>query len=72
MSQFELGADTAGTSRAEHHGGMFLDVGCAQLIIDGKVRVKRGEVKEAKQEAVVFSDGSMEDADVLVFACVRP
>jgi len=51
---------------------MFLDVGCAQLIIDGKVRVKRGEVEEAKQEAVVFSDGSVEEADVLVFAYVRP
>ncbi|KAH7106702.1 FAD/NAD(P)-binding domain-containing protein [Auriculariales sp. MPI-PUGE-AT-0066] len=53
---------------AEHHGGMFMDEGCAQLIIDRRVRVAHGEIRRAKTASVVLDDGSEEEADVLVFA----
>ncbi|KAF5356908.1 hypothetical protein D9756_006870 [Leucocoprinus leucothites] len=46
-----------------------LDVGCANLIISGRVGVKHGvEVAELKEESVVFTDGSEIPADAVIFA----
>ncbi|KZV87765.1 FAD/NAD(P)-binding domain-containing protein [Exidia glandulosa HHB12029] len=54
---------------SQRYRGIYLDVGCAQLIIDGIVRVKQGvTVQEATEDGLVFSDGSQEDADLIVFA----
>jgi putative flavoprotein involved in K+ transport len=47
---------------------MFLDVGCADLIINGRVRVVHGEVRGARKSSVVLDNGSEVEADVLVFA----
>ncbi|KAJ3574925.1 hypothetical protein NP233_g1442 [Leucocoprinus birnbaumii] len=53
----------------EKYGGFMLDVGCANLIISGRVVVKHGvEIAEAKEESVVFSDGSEIPADDVIFA----
>ncbi|KAL0574756.1 hypothetical protein V5O48_007202 [Marasmius crinis-equi] len=50
-------------------GGYWIDVGCAQLIIDGKVKVKSGvEVERMTGENVIFTDGSSMPADVVIFA----
>lgn len=54
---------------AERYQGIYLDVGCAQLIIDGAVRVKSGAtVREATEDGLIFSDGTKEEADLVVFA----
>jgi hypothetical protein len=44
-------------------------VGCAQLIIDGKVKVKHGvELARASADTVTFTDGSELKADAIIFA----
>ncbi len=48
-----------------------VDVGCAQLIMTGKVKVKQGlEVAKYEKNAVVFTDGSQLEADSVIFAYV--
>lgn len=53
----------------ERYRGIYLDVGCVQLITNGTVRIKQGvTVTAAEEDALFFSDGSKEPADVVVFA----
>jgi len=50
-------------------GGYYLDVGCSQLIIDGKIKVKQGqEVSEIVETGVKLADGTLLEADEIVFA----
>ena len=50
-------------------GGYYIDVGCSQLIIDGKIKMKQGqEITEATPHALRFADGSALEADEIVFA----
>lgn len=49
-------------------GGYYFDVGASQLIIDGKIGVKRAEVAEILPHGVRFTDGSEMEADEIVFA----
>ncbi|KAF8182132.1 FAD/NAD-P-binding domain-containing protein [Mycena galopus ATCC 62051] len=67
--KLNMGPDGAGPYflMFEKFGG--LDVGCAQLIRDGKVKVKQGvEPTSYTEDSVVFSDGSVLSADVVVYA----
>ncbi|KAJ6606257.1 FAD/NAD-P-binding domain-containing protein [Mycena vulgaris] len=53
----------------EKHSGFWLDVGCAELIRSGKVKVKQGvEIAQFNEDSVVFTDGSSQDADAVIFA----
>ncbi|KAF9003756.1 FAD/NAD-P-binding domain-containing protein [Hymenopellis radicata] len=53
----------------EKLGGFWVDVGCADLIIAGKVKVKQGvEIAEYEKNTVVFTDGSTLDADAVIYA----
>ena len=56
-----LGAALNGT------GGYYIDKGCSQLIVDGDIGLKRGEIVEFTATGVVYSDGTTEDADIVVF-----
>ncbi|EXJ89608.1 hypothetical protein A1O3_02675 [Capronia epimyces CBS 606.96] len=50
-------------------GGYYIDVGCSQLIIDGKIKVKQGqEVSEVRPHGLRFADGSELEADEIIFA----
>jgi cation diffusion facilitator CzcD-associated flavoprotein CzcO len=50
-------------------GGYYLDVGCSQLIIDGKIKIKQGqEIAEVLPTGLKFSDGEVLEADEIVFA----
>jgi cation diffusion facilitator CzcD-associated flavoprotein CzcO len=50
-------------------GGYYIDVGMAQLIIDGKVKVKHGqEATEVLPRGLRFADGTELEADEIVFA----
>ena len=50
-------------------GGYYIDVGCSQLIIDGKIKVKQGsEISEFKEHSLLFEDGTELEADEIVFA----
>jgi hypothetical protein len=50
-------------------GGYYLDVGCSQLIVDGKIKIKQGqEIAEILPNGMKFSDGEVLEADEIVFA----
>jgi len=48
--------------------GYYIDIGASQLIIDGKIKLKRGQVKAIDETGVVMEDGTHLDADVIVYA----
>jgi putative flavoprotein involved in K+ transport len=49
--------------------GYYIDVGAAELVADGKIKLKSGvSVKEIKEHSVVFSDGTELPADLIVYA----
>ncbi|THU96864.1 FAD/NAD-P-binding domain-containing protein [Dendrothele bispora CBS 962.96] len=53
----------------EKLGGYWLDVGCADMIASGKIKIKQGvEIESATSDTVTFADGSTLPADALVLA----
>lgn len=48
--------------------GYYIDIGASQLIIDGKIKLKRGQVEEITQDGVLLDDGTTLPADVIVYA----
>ncbi|KAJ6497149.1 FAD/NAD-P-binding domain-containing protein [Mycena vitilis] len=51
------------------YGGYWFDVGCADLIRSGKVKIKHGvEIKRLEKNSVIFTDGSSLDADAIILA----
>ena len=50
-------------------GGYYIDVGCSQLIVDGKVKIKQGqEIESLTRDGVLFADGIELKADIVVCA----
>lgn len=50
-------------------GGYYIDVGASKLIIDGKIKVKQGqEIEEVLSNGLKFADGTIIEADEIVFA----
>ncbi|KAJ6553103.1 dimethylaniline monooxygenase [Mycena capillaripes] len=53
----------------EKFGGYWIDVGCAQLIREGKVKIKQGvEATRFTDDSLVFTDGSSLPTDVVIYA----
>lgn len=48
--------------------GYYIDVGASQLIIDGKIKLAHGQVKEITETGVMLEDGTHLPADVIVYA----
>lgn len=49
--------------------GYYIDVGAADLVADGKIKLKSGvDVAELKEHSVVLSDGTELEADLIVYA----
>jgi putative flavoprotein involved in K+ transport len=48
--------------------GYYIDIGASQLIIDGKIKLVRGQVKEISEHGVILDDGREIPADVIVYA----
>jgi putative flavoprotein involved in K+ transport len=48
--------------------GYYIDVGASQLIIDGKIKLAHGAVREITETGVVLEDGTTLPADVIVYA----
>lgn len=48
--------------------GYYIDVGASQLIIDGKIKLAHGDVKEIVPDGVVLEDGTKLEADLIVYA----
>jgi len=63
---YDAGIDITFNSRL---GGYFIDVGVADMIIDGRVKVKSGlEIIEFKEAGVKYSDGSEQEVDAVILA----
>ncbi|MEM8915119.1 MAG: NAD(P)/FAD-dependent oxidoreductase [Pseudomonadota bacterium] len=48
--------------------GYYIDVGASQLIIDGEIKLERGQVTELDEGGVILDNGKKLDADVVVYA----
>ncbi len=48
--------------------GYYIDIGASQLIIDGQIKLKRGQVTEVVEDGVVLDDGTRLEADLIVYA----
>jgi putative flavoprotein involved in K+ transport len=48
--------------------GYYIDVGAADLILDGRVKLARGQVDHLTEDAVVLQDGTELPADLVVYA----
>ncbi|GJJ11303.1 hypothetical protein Clacol_005535 [Clathrus columnatus] len=49
-------------------GRFYIDFGTSDLIIDGKVKLKSGSIKEFTSTGMIFEDGTSLDADVVILA----
>jgi putative flavoprotein involved in K+ transport len=48
--------------------GYYIDIGASQLIVDGKIRLARGQVQEIGRNVVHLDNGTDLPADVIVYA----
>ena len=48
--------------------GYYIDVGASQLIIDGRVKLKQGQVAKFTGNGAVLDDGTELDADIVIYA----
>ncbi|ETX13087.1 FAD-dependent oxidoreductase [Roseivivax halodurans JCM 10272] len=48
--------------------GYYIDIGASQLIIEGRIKLRRGQVTELDETGLVLDDGSHLDADLIVYA----
>jgi cation diffusion facilitator CzcD-associated flavoprotein CzcO len=53
-------------------GGCYIEKGALQLIINGQIKIQRGEIASFTQNGVVFSDGTEAEADLVIFATGFP
>ncbi|KAH8891603.1 flavin-binding monooxygenase-like protein [Thozetella sp. PMI_491] len=69
--RIDKGVDNAGLffKYFQRGGGYYIDVGCSQLITEGKIKVKQGqELTEVQPDGILFADGTKLEADEVVFA----
>jgi len=66
----DWGADDSGLfmKYLRRGSGYYIDIGASQLIIDGKIKLKRGQVGEIVADGVVLDDGTHLAADLIVYA----
>jgi putative flavoprotein involved in K+ transport len=66
----DWGADGSGLflKYLRRGSGYYIDVGASQLIIDGKIKLAHGNVKQIVPDGVVLEDGTKLDADLIVYA----
>jgi putative flavoprotein involved in K+ transport len=48
--------------------GYYIDVGAAELVAEGKVKLAHGNVRELTEHSVVLADGTELEADLVVYA----
>ena len=70
--EVDFGDDGSGIYRKyiTRGGGYYIDVGGSQLIIDGKIKVKRSPdgIKGFEATALVLADGTKMEADIVILA----
>jgi len=66
----DFGEDGSGFLMKYHRygGGYYINAGCSELIATGKIKIKRGTVKDLSNKTVHFSDGTSQTFDAIVVA----
>jgi putative flavoprotein involved in K+ transport len=66
----DFGPDDTGMSMKflRRASGYYIDVGAAELVIDGRIRLVQGQVERLTEDAVVMQDGTVVPADLVVYA----
>lgn len=66
----DWGADGSGLflKYLRRGSGYYIDVGASQLIIDGKIKLAHGNVREILPDGVLLEDGTKLEADLIVYA----
>ncbi len=66
----DFGPDETGMSMKflRRASGYYIDVGAADLVIDGRVRLVRGQVQRMVKDGAVLEDGTLLPADLIVYA----
>ena len=67
----DFGEDNSGFLMKYHRygGGYYINVGCSELIIEGRIKIKQGvEIEHLEGQSVVFTDGTTLEVDVIVVA----
>ncbi|MFK7762502.1 MAG: flavin-containing monooxygenase [Roseobacter sp.] len=68
--ELDFGADDSGLfmKYLRRGSGYYIDIGASQMVIDGKIKLARGQVSELVPDGVILDDGSRLDADLIVYA----
>jgi putative flavoprotein involved in K+ transport len=68
--QHDWGDDSSGLfmKYLRRGSGYYIDVGAAELIADGRVKLAHGQVNHLTRDAVVLEDGTELPADLVVYA----
>ncbi len=68
--RLDWGADGSGLfmKYLRRGSGYYIDIGASQLIIDGKIKLKAGQVKEITETGLRLDDGTELPADLIVYA----
>ena len=68
--QLDYGDDDSGLfmKYLRRGSGYYIDVGASELVADGSVHLVQGAVRELTEHAVVLEDGTVLQADVVVYA----
>ncbi len=48
--------------------GYYIDVGASDLVVDGSVKLKHGQITEVTENGIVLDNGEKLDADLIVYA----
>ena len=68
--QLDMGSDGSGLfmKYLRRGSGYYIDVGASELVADGKIKLKAGNVGRIEKNAVVLEDGTELPADLIVYA----
>ena len=68
--QLDFGADSSGLfmKYLRRGSGYYIDVGASDLVADGKIKLKSGNIETIRDHSVVLSDGTELGADLIVYA----
>jgi len=66
----DFGTDNSGLfmKYLRRGSGYYIDIGASQLIIDGQIKLKRGQVAKIAPDGVMLTDGTHLPADLIVYA----
>ena len=68
--ELDFGADNTGLfmKYLRRGSGYYIDIGACQMVIDGKIKLARGQITEVVPEGIILDDGTSLEADLIVYA----